>query len=386
MDALERLQPALAVLRAHSEEADRTGELPRAAMDAMFAAGGLRWSLPRSLGGDECTWTEKVAIAEAVGRADLCTGWIFWNYDSHAWDLAGRTLEPFPGAFDLLKAETPFCGTVAAVQGSSYDGADVLVSGRFNFMTGWRDARWMRSNVVLPGPDPLQPGSSARFHLRLVHLPLDAPGIRVERTWDALGLRGSLTDTLVLDGVRVPAARALPVSVDATRRAPDFDAPSPHYRGPGWAMANARIGASLAGCGWELFDRALEYVGGQRSNLTGQLPSRFPAVRLGMAEAYIALEAAVAAQRGMAAQIDARAAAGEGHTPEDELMCWATGTASTRSVLHAVDELTQAIGATGTQRSFPFERHMRDIRTGALHLGIHPNLVKDRVTKHLFGE
>ncbi|MBI2766621.1 MAG: hypothetical protein HYX53_12025 [Chloroflexi bacterium] len=383
--AMQRLQPALALLRANAAEADRSGTLPRENVAALRAAGAFRWSLSKALGGDELGATEKVDLAAALGRADLCTFWIFGNYDSHTWDLSGHNAEPWPGAHALLAAETAFCGTVAPIPGSVADGDELVINGRFGFITGWRDATWMRANVLLPGPAPEAPAdSTSRFHLRVAHIPLDRPEVTIEKTWDAVGLRASQTDTAVIEGLRIPYANSTPYTFDPVRLAPDFGAPSPAYREPGWALSNARLGAALAGCGMEAFDRAVEYTAGGAANQTGQAPARFPGVRACMADAYIELAAALAAQRGTAAASDRRAALCEPWTAADEAAVWGMGAATTQAVLRAVEQLALALGGTGAQRSLPFERHFRDIRTGAMHLGVHPNLVRDRVNAWLF--
>ena len=383
--ALARLEPALGMLRKNSEVADRSASLPTENFDALRAAGAMRWSLPRALGGDELSSAEKVELWAALGAADLCTVWIFANYDSHIWDLGSHANEPFPGAFDILRDETAFCGTVAPVPGSIVDGGDVVINGRFPFATGWKQAGWMRSNILLPGPAPeAAEGADARFHVRMVHFPLDRPEVHVEETWDALGLRASQTDTVVVEGLRVPRVQAMPYAFDPDRLKPGFNVRSAYYAEPGWALSNSRTAVSLAGCGMTAFERAREYVTGGRANQTGQPAARFPAVRACMTDAYAELFVALAAMRGVATGSDTRVAEGRAWTPDEEAGLWASGMVATRAVLRAVDQMSLALGATLAQRSLPFERHFRDIRTGALHLGVHPNLVNDRINSWMF--
>lgn len=352
---------------------------------ALQAAGAMRWSLPRALGGDELSSAEKVELWSAMGAADLCTVWIFANYDSHVWDLGSHGDEPFAGAWDILRDEIAFCGTVAPVPGSLVEGEDVVITGRFPFATGWKQAGWMRSNILLPGPSPESAaGDASKFHVRMVHFPLDRPQVRIEETWDAVGLRASQTDTVVVEGLRVPREQAMPYTFDADRLKPGFTVRSAYYREPGWALSNSRTAVSLAGCGMTAFEQAREYVTGGRTNQTGQPAARFPAVRACMTDAYAELSVALAAMRGVANDSDRRVAERREWTPEDEAGIWASGMVATRAVLRAVDQMSLALGATLSQRSLPFERHFRDIRTGALHLGVHPNLVGDRINSWMF--
>jgi alkylation response protein AidB-like acyl-CoA dehydrogenase len=384
-DIVYRLSPALEIVRANAIEGDRTGAFVSEGMDALKATGFLRFSLGTHLGGDELSTVERVEAHVAIGRADLSAIWMLGNYDSHTWDLSGHAEEPFPGANELLRAETAFAGTVAPVPGSIVDGKEIVVNGRFAFSTGWRFASWMRCNVLLAGPDPATPGSESKFHVRLVHFPLDRPEVRVEPTWDADGLRATHTDTVVAEGLRVPYTWSMPYVLDPMRLAPAFVVPSPYYKEPGWALANSRAAVGLLGCGLELFDHALEYVsGGGRANQTGQPAARFPGVRYAMAEACIELNTALAAQRGVAADSDRRIATSTAWTANDEQTIWGMGMLSGRAALRAVDQIALALGGTGHQRALPFERLMRDIRTGASHIGIHPGLVRDRVSTHLF--
>lgn len=385
LNAADRLAPALEILRANSEAADRSAALPAENIEALRAAGAMRWSLPRALGGDELSSLEKVDLWAKLGAADLCTIWIFANYDSHIWDLGSHANEPFPGAFDILHSETAFCGTVAPVPGSLIDRDEVIINGRFPFATGWKQARWMRANVLLPGPAPEAPaGSEAKFHVRLAHFPLDRRQVRVEETWDAVGLRASQTDTVVVEGLRIPRAQALPYVFDPDRLKPGFEVRSAYYAEPGWALSNSRTAVSLAGCAMEAFEQAREYVTGGRANQTGQPAARFPAVRACMTDAYAELSVALAAMRGVANDSDRRVVETRTWTAEEEASVWASGMVATRAVLRAVDQMSLALGATLSQRSLPFERHFRDIRTGALHLGVHPNLVNDRINSWMF--
>lgn len=385
VDLTERLEPALQTLRAGAADADRSSVFPTESMAALRKSGYMRFSLGKHLGGEQLSTVDRIDAHVAIGKADLSAIWIVGNYDSHTWDLSGHVTEPFPGANDLLRAETAFCGTVAPVPGSLVEGAEIVMNGRFAFATGWKHATWMRSNILLPGPSPETPRSESKFHVRLMHFPLDRPEVRVETTWDADGLRATHTDTVVVEGLRLPYAWSIPYTLDPMRGAPSFAAPSHYYKEPGWALSNSKAAVGLLGAGFELFDRAVEYVsGGGRANQTGQPAARFPGVRYAMAEAFIELHSALAAQRGVAAASDQRIATATPWTSADEHAIWGVGTASARAALRAVDEISLALGGTGHQRSLPFERIVRDMRTGAVHIGIHPSLVKDRISGHLF--
>lgn len=384
---LDRLGPALRLIRANAAEADRTGVFAAENIDALREAGAFRWSCARSLGGDEISAVDRVAATEALGAADLTTIWIFANYDSHVWSLSGRLLADVSSvAESVLRNEEACCGTAAPIPGSVLEGDEIVVNGRFNFTTGWRQAKWLRAMVGVPGPAPEAPPAAdpPRFHARHVMVPLDRPEVRVQHTWDAVGLRASQTDTIVVEGLRLPQDYSAPFVPDIDRQDEGVAVPSPYYREPGWALANSNVGTSLAGAAAEAYRLAHDYTMGGRALFSGRAPARFPGVRAAMVDAWVTLQTALRLMRAQAAESDARVAAQARWGTGDEASIWAAGMVSAQASLRVVDQLSLALGGSSAQKALPFERLFRDVRTGALHLGVHPSLVHDRVEAHLF--
>ncbi|MBI5948993.1 MAG: acyl-CoA dehydrogenase family protein [Chloroflexi bacterium] len=384
---LARLAPALELLRANTAEADRTGIFPPENMEALRKAGAFEWSLAKRLGGQELGAVERMGAIEALGAADLATIWIFANYDSQTWDLSCRLLaDGFPEAETVLREGQACSGTAAPLPGSFLEGEEIVVNGRFQFTTGWKMARWLRGMVLVPGPSPELPAPAEppKFHARVVMIPMGRPEVQPEETWDATGLRATQTDTIEVKSLRLPRSYSAPFITDMQRQDPAYPVPSPYYREPGWTHANARVGLSLLGCAGEAFRLAREYTSGTAAKFSGQPAARFPGVRYAMTEAWVEITTALAAFHGIAAASDARVATSATWAPADEMAAWATGMHGARAALRAVDHISMALGATGTQKALPFERHFRDIRSGALHLGVHPSLVGDRIAAHLF--
>ena len=72
MDAVEEVG---GVLEAGREEAEKTGTLPRASVEALEESGLLRLKLPRVLGGAEADLITQLDVLEAVSRIDSAAGW-----------------------------------------------------------------------------------------------------------------------------------------------------------------------------------------------------------------------------------------------------------------------------------------------------------------------
>ena len=184
---------------------DRSGAFVSDAFERLRAAGLLRAPIPAELGGGGLTHGESVEVLRVLGRACGSTAVTLsmhyhlvatqvWRYRHGlpAEDVLRRIAERdlllvSTGASDWLASS----GTVERIDGgyrvwgrkSPASGApvgDVLVTS-----LRWDDAP--------DGPQVLH-----------ASIPFTAPGVSVEETWDALGLRATGSHTVVLDGVFVP--------------------------------------------------------------------------------------------------------------------------------------------------------------------------------------
>jgi alkylation response protein AidB-like acyl-CoA dehydrogenase len=297
-------------------------------------------------------------------------------------------MNPWPDLERCLSEEHAMCGTSAPIAGTRIEGDDIVVNGSFPFATGCAFASWARCIVVVPGHAPeIGPREGDRdTHIRSVVIPLDHPGVHIDRTWDSMGLRATHTDTVVAEDVRLPFANSSLLVSDPNRRNLKFDIAGAYYREPGWAYTNSRIAACLVGACQAAFDLTLERLGGRGTHSTGRPGSRFASVRQGMAEAFIELSAAREMLHGLAMRGDQRVASSTLPSDADEEALWASGTAGSRMVLRALDQVLMALGANALNRDLPFERITRDIRTGVAHLALNQNFVLGRVSGYLFPE
>jgi acyl-CoA dehydrogenase len=186
-----------------------------------------------------------------------------------------------------------------------------------------------------PGPDAV-----------VLHagVPLSAPGVRIEQTWDTLGMRGTASQDVVLDGVFVPAGKIM------GRR------PYGVLAGPLLAAAvhfAPVAAAAYLGVARGALDEVLRIKAGSDDPGTvrrvGEMAARLRVARW----ALLAAVDEVGDQPGV-----------------DEATLVALMTAKRHTVLEAravVDTALEVAGGRAFYRTSPLERAYRDVRGGPFH-------------------
>ena len=194
-------------LRPGVAERDRSGEISLEAFETLRTAGVTAALVPRELGGGGASHADAGGILRELGRHDASTAVALsmhthlvatqvWRH-RHGMDASGilrkvavdRAVLVSTGASDWVGSS----GSARRVEGgyrvsarkgpaSGCEAGHVLVTS-----IRWEDAP--------EGPKVLHAA-----------VPMTAPGLRIERTWDTLGLRATGSHTVVLEDVFVPDA------------------------------------------------------------------------------------------------------------------------------------------------------------------------------------
>jgi alkylation response protein AidB-like acyl-CoA dehydrogenase len=188
-----------------------------------------------------------------------------------------------------------------------------------------------------------------------VEIPADAPGVRINDDWDALGMRASGSHSVTFEGVELPAA-ALRGGFPTGATAPFLERNLPS----GLFHASASLGIAEAA-----FTRAArpERIGDDAR------------ARMLVAEAVVDLAAARAAISRAARLIDEHYAVNATATgADDEIVALfaeaqAAKTFVNDAALRVVDRALALSGGAGYLNGSPFARAYRDVRAGAF---MHP--------------
>jgi len=353
---------------------DREGSFPHENFAELREAGFMKLTVPRSHGGFELPLSAFVRVQEVLAAGDGSTA---LSLNMHLIRFgAEREAHVYPPEwFDELcrgaVEEGKLVNTAATEEGlgspagggipdtlaSPVEGGWVL-EGRKTFVTLAPELWYMPVLARLDAPDGGAPDIADFMVLR------DDPGVRIDETWDALGMRASGSHDLVLEGVRLGEDRFLGYRNRAK--------PSPRGRASGVWFALG-VAATTTGVAKAARDYAVAFAR-ERTPTGLRTISEFPGVRRRVARIDVLL------QRNRALIADAAVAWESG---DDSGMTAADRVAVAKvdalnNAIEAVDEAMRVVGGVGLQKSRPIERYYRDVRAG-----LHNPPLEDRALEQL---
>ncbi len=182
----------------------------------------------------------------------------------------------------------------------------------------------------------------------------DAPGVRIDETWDALAMRESASHDIVFEGVVVADDDVIRVSNSGEKYVPTLDTAPWH----GLPFAATYIGIAIAAR-----DFAVRFAATRVPSNLGHPIGDLPAVRAKLGE----IEALLFASRRMI--FDTARDWVEGRAPREQVAAqvplvkyWATNNA-----VRVTDLALRVTGGFGLMESNPVERCFRDVRAGLIH-------------------
>lgn len=343
---------------ARAPEHDRDGSFPFQNFRDLFDAGLLGLAVPTPLGGGGATPGEAAAVINAIGEADPSTALVLAmhyiqhlvmaggeRYPPHLARKLGRDSVEGIALINALRVEpdlgSPSRGGLPATL-AKRTATGWRLSGRKLYSTGSPILKWLLVWVRTDEPE-------VRVGPLLV--PADRPGIRIEETWDHLGLRASGSHDVVFEDVLVP----LDHEVDL-RRPADWQAVDPfHLAIHGLFIAAIYDGVARAAQRW-----LKEFLSKRVPSNLGASLATLPRVQEAVGEGEIKLVLNRRLIESFAADIDAGVAldAGEGAVLK---------LAVTNNAVAIVEGALALAGNHGLTRANPLERHYRDVLCGRVH-------------------
>jgi alkylation response protein AidB-like acyl-CoA dehydrogenase len=350
LDAANELAPQFAQ-RAAKYDVDAT--FPTEDFDDLRSHGMLGLMVPRRLGGVGASFADYAEIAMALGSGNGATALIFNMHASVTGALAltdddvARSLgvpESFFAARDemLRGAAAGRHYAVAMSERGAGSRLTELSTAYEPVPEGWR-ITGTKAFCSGAGHADAYVVAARRGDAISQFLVPAGPGVTVTPTWDALGMRATVSDDLVLDVVVPPEALLGQVEGMAVLLANVM---------PQWLVAS--YAAVYVGVAQAAVSAAAEYV--EQRHL-GRLP--MVRNRLGRADARVA--AAREAVRAMA-----RAVTDAPGEPETNRWVWRAKLLAGETAMDVAASMLEACGAASTRRGSALERIYRDARCGSL--------------------
>ncbi len=346
---LERVHAIGPILARHRDSAEKNGFLADAALAALRSAGLLKLWRPKSLGGLEVDPLTYLIVAEEVARHDTAAAWLMMAANNAAFDLrmaSGRFVE----AVYAGSAEALVCSSFNRPLSAEPADGGFVVSGQVAFASGCRHADWLAHTALAPGDDGQPP------RLLLVYHPRSE--LQILNDWDALGLRGTSSNTIKANRLFAPKERIVEIGEVVL---------GPHHCGPLYHCPLGVLTTSFLPVGLGALRVAIDAV---RELAQSKIPfaSRAPLKLRPLAQVHWGR--ALAAYRAVRASVHAelaetwgRALAGQGFTLEHKADLFLTCAYTLETCADAVRELATAAGTSAIYKTSPLERALRDTET-----------------------
>ncbi|MGW5715200.1 hydroxylase [Amycolatopsis sp. NPDC003865] len=362
-DVVSRIEESGPKLAALAEENETLGKLSDETAALLRAAGVMRLLQPRKFGGYAAHPRDFAEAVMAVARHDGAAGWVCGVVGVHPWEVAQmdpRLGQEIWGTNPDTWIASPYMPNGIA---EPAEGGYVL-NGRWPFSSGADHCEWdFLGAMVGDGKGkPVMPPS-----VRHVILPRSDYRI-LDDTWDVVGLAGTGSKDVVVEGAFVPGYRTLDqVAVQEGRAAEEHGVTDSLYQLPFAAMFPLGITAAVIG----ICEGALAaHVAQQRDRVavtgvqvrddpyvlyaSGEAASEIQASRIqlldGISRLFDTLES------GKPISLEARS-----DVRRNQVRCaW-------RAVA-AVDEIFARSGGNAIRRSNPIQRFWRDAHAGLSHM------------------
>ncbi|MFJ9567142.1 acyl-CoA dehydrogenase family protein [Streptomyces fuscichromogenes] len=362
-DLVHRVRELQPLIRSHALRAEQRRRVTGEVVEALTDAGIHRMNVPRHYGGYQTSLRTQVDALSEVSAACGSAGFMALIQAGCAFITA---LFPDDAQDEIFtRPDVRIGGTL--VPGSKAAPVDdgYVVNGNSPFATGCQDADWH----LLTALDDTGDGPP-----RMLWLAIPLTDLKVLDDWNASGLAGSGSNTVVAQDVHVPAHRVLPVGPLLAGGFPSRrNSADPFYHMPvlmlfcAWTAANALgLGrAALAEFGGRIHQRGITYTFYERQH-------EAPVTHLQFAEAALKISSAELLTADFVGLIESRVAAGEPFTTQERARTRAQCGYVTRLCKEAADLIGSASGASSLQREVPVQRIVRDLNALGLHSFVNP--------------
>jgi alkylation response protein AidB-like acyl-CoA dehydrogenase len=338
-------------------EHDEDGGFPFDNFEALRAAGLLALAVPKSLGGqgaglDICQRVvNMIARGEASTALVLAQQYLFQSgmFRGGSWNVSlrekiARSMVEEGALANMLRVEpalgTPIRGGLPATVARRVAGGWSL-SGHKIFSTGIPGLRWLGIWARTDDQEPL---------VGTWVVPRDAAGLRVEQTWNHLGMRATRSDDVFLNDVIVTEENAADIRPPSAWDLPDAQA--------AWTatlFTTVYDGIARAARDW-IVDFLKERTPANLGRPLATLPR--------MQEAVGFIDATLLTNSILLADIGKRTDAGTPLLRHESFFMKLT---VTKNAIEAVEKALEVSGNPGLDRANPLQRHYRDVLCSRVH-------------------
>jgi len=355
-ELVERAGKLADVFAERAAEHDRENTFPHRNYEDMREAGFLRLSVPTEFGGLGAGLPEILPVLERIAMGDPATALAVTMHISplgqwaSVWRRTGN-----PRLAELLRKAAEgdlIWASVTGEMGLSNDMTDaktqaVKVDGGFR-LTGRKSFATNTAVATHCSTTARHEDAEGGPRLLLCQIALDDPGVTIHQTWDTMGMRGTQSNDLELDGVFVPDDRvvhSLPVKHLDARVLETV-----------WAWAMPAFGAVYTGIAAGAMDWAVQ-------TLVKRGKGADPVMQDAIGECQILIESSRALISRHAEEVMNRSLFEVG-VQEGVARSALVKYVASNNAVKVLQRLVDVVGGMSYARSLPFERMWRDAQAG----------------------
>ncbi|QCY11689.1 acyl-CoA dehydrogenase family protein [Pseudomonas sp. MPC6] len=335
--------------RARSEEFDQQKFISQDVIEQFRELGVYRALVPKRFGGDERSPAEFCQMVEDISIADGSAGWVA-SFGMSPVYLAALPLE----TIKKIYADSPdvvFAGGIFPPQPASFVDGGLEVNGRWKFSSGC-----MGASLIGVG---ISPKNGEMLGLpRLAVMPREK--VRIEETWNVVGLVGTGSHDVVVEGVVVPEewtfVRGGPSNLD-----------EPFFRYPSLSFATQVLSVVGLGVARAALDELSGMASGRISVTGAPSLSDRPLAQVEMAKAEASLRAARSWFYQAIDDAWDSVLAGVPVSVEQTNMLRLSSTHATRVAADVARTAQMLSGMSGVYRTSPLSRFVNDTQVITQH-------------------
>ena len=366
------------LLQVQAEEADTERRLPAATEQALRESGLFKLTTPRRYGGHQVNMRTYMEVSAEIAKGCSSAAWVAMIVGG------GNFLAALYGqqAQDEVWGTDPDAAVVGVVtahgKGQQTEGG-YLLTGRWGFASGCLHAQW----IVLVFETVDASGNVVGQGAAL--LPMSE--VTIEDTWHIVGMRGTGSNTVVVENVFVPDHRVLDVMEVAQGEFPTEFTDELEYRVPTLTGLLSVIFGPQLGMAEAALEMAISTVRKGRPIAYSLHPSSAdaPSYQIAVAKAASLIDTARLLSMCAADALDEST-----HQPgymsalDRSRVRMQIGQASL-AARQAVELLVSVAGAGSFATANPMQRIWRDIETASRHGSINPLLASEDFGRALLG-
>jgi resorcinol 4-hydroxylase (FADH2) len=357
-----------AELKARAAATEKNARVPAENVEALRRIGFFKLVQPHAFSGYEADFERLVDLTVEIGRWCASTAWVGGLLAAHQWLVANFPAEAQHDVWDE-NPDALVCGSYAPATRALVVPGGYKLTGRWSFASGCDNSDWALCAALLP---PAGDGTA----LIPAFLLVPAKDYTLDDTWQVIGLAGTGSKTLVLDGVFVPKHRVLTFAQTTSGNTPGSQlyTRNPCFSIPMLCNIPSCLAAAAVGAALGALDEYVEATSQRttRGAVAGahNKMAEFATVQLRVAEAAASTDAA---REILLRDLRLRAQtvrSGQPITIEDRITSRRGQAFAVSLAIRATEALNASTGGHGLALSNPVQRAWRDANAVGRHISM----------------